>query len=141
MMSGISLHTWHGRARYGETLLEQVERGCRVQVLIMDEENPALGQMLNDAATLDLVQREIRVSLNRWRDLEAKYDLVKVRTVKRGIVYQQSTLNESKVAYTPYYYSFATSDSPTFVVKSTSPIYKAQKNELDRLWKVNAPAA
>ena len=141
MMSGISMHTWHSRVPYGEALMKQVARGCRVQALIMDEENPALGQMLNNSSALDLVQREIRASLNLWRDLEAKHDLVKVCTVKRGIIYQQTTLNENNVAYTPYYYSFATSDSPTFVVKATSPIYKAQKHELDRLWRENAPAA
>lgn len=141
MLSGISLNSWHSRVPYAEAMMRQVALGCSVQVLIMDAENPALGQMLNNTSILDNVQREIRASLKLWSELEAKHDRIQICTVKRGIIYQQSTLNENEVAYTPYYYSFATSDCPTFLAKAKSPIYRAQKHELDRLWRENAPVA
>jgi hypothetical protein len=139
MVCGISLGDWHKRPLYRDALIRQVERGCRVQVLMMDAENPALGQMLNDFDPLDQVQGAIKHSLGHWRALSAKHELVDVRTVKRGIIHQQTTLNENGLAYTPYYFSVTTTDSPTFLAKPTSPLYAAQKAELERLWLDNGP--
>ena len=141
LLSGISLQSWHKRSHYGDALRRQIDKGCRVKVMFMDAENPALEQMLNDTTPTKMVRDEINHSLSRWSDMMAASDAVEVRTVKRGIVMSQSTLNENGVAHTPYQFSVSTTDSPTFIARPGSPLYHTQKLEFERLWAANPLAA
>jgi len=138
LLCGISLQAWHKRANHTEILLNRVSAGCIVRVLIMDESNPALEKMLNEYAPLDMVQREIVESRGQWLLLAEKSEAIEVATASSGIVFQQSTINETGVLYTPYLYSVATGDCPAFQAPEASPLYRAQTLEFERLWQANS---
>lgn len=117
--------------------LEEIgRRSAKIRVLIMHEQNPALGQMMNEDIK-NLAQRvrdDIVRSFDMWSEFGRKLPYFSVRKVRRGIIYQQLFMSESRMIYTPYNVSVTTQYSATIQADHRSPLYKAQKKEFDYLW-------
>lgn len=117
--------------------LEEIgKRNTKIHVLIMHEQNPALAHMMNEDIK-NLAQRvrdDIARSFDMWSEFGRKLPRFSVRKVKRGIIYQQLFMNESRMIYTPYNMSVTTQYSATVQADHRSPLYMAQKKEFDYLW-------
>jgi hypothetical protein len=69
-----------------------------------------------------------------WSEFGRKLPRFSVRKVRRGIIYQQLFMNESRMIYTPYNISVTTQYSATIQADQRSPLYMAKKKEFDYLW-------
>jgi hypothetical protein len=135
-LSGISLFSLGQYPDVRPTLKEIAERGAEIKILIMSEDNPALTSMLNaEMKNYALrVRDEIVRSFEMWSEMRRSMPRLSVRKVRRGIVYQQLFMNESRMIYTPYNMSTTTYYSATVQADSRSPLYAAQRSEFDFLW-------
>jgi hypothetical protein len=137
--------------------------GVDANVLIMHEENPALGEMLHlrpgsradPLEILDGVRREITYSAALWqRTASQVYDqidqgLLRAREnvgtfrlvkVRRGIIYQRATLTERHVITTPFSYTYAANGSiPAIAEPAGTAWHTFVRQELAFLAQVNAP--
>jgi hypothetical protein len=88
------------------------------------------------------VRDEIVRSFEMWSEMRRSMPRLSIRKVRRGIVYQQLFMNESRMIYTPYNMSTTTYYSATVQADSRSPLYAAQRSEFDFLWeRANGDAA
>lgn len=142
-LCGISLLAWHLFPDFREAVAEIVGRGCRLRIMIMDADNEALPHMLNDDLVdhLGKVREELARSWQMWQTLAAgRENLIGVRRVKRGIIYHQLIMSESRMLYTPYRLSVTSNESTTIQTDSRSPLYANLRREFDFLWRRNEPA-
>jgi len=139
-LTGISLLSWHFYADFKEAVAEVIQRSCRVQVLIMHEENPALPEMLNDSVSDQVrkVRDEIGQSWDAWQQIATDGGrAVEVRKVSRGVIYQQLIMNEARMLYSPYRFSVGSPKSNTIQTDRTSPLYMSLDEKFDALWQRN----
>jgi hypothetical protein len=73
-------------------------------------------------------------SFDMWMQLRRTMPRLSVRKVRKGIVYQQLFMNESRMLYTPYNMLVTTYYSATIQADRRSPLYSAQGKEFDFLW-------
>lgn len=142
-LCGISLLSWHLFPDFREAVAEIISRGSRMRVLIMDASNEALPHMLNDDLVdhLGKVREELARSWDVWQKLATSCgNLLNVRKVSRGIIYQQLIMSESRMLYTPYRLSVTSNESSTIQTDSRSPLYASLRREFDFLWRRNEPA-
>jgi hypothetical protein len=120
--------------KFDTMLCEAVARGCDVEAFIMHEKNPALPQMLMDASHLQETRRRILKSWEHWQRIIArcghKVTAIKVRS---GILFQQVTMNETRLLCAPYMTSRIPEEAPALTTVAGSPIYEAMQYELRKL--------
>jgi hypothetical protein len=132
--AGITLGGLHLMSGFETMIQEAVARGCQVEAFIMHEENPALPQMLMDATHLPETRQRIVESWSRWQAIIARCgDKVAAVKVRTGMLFQQVTMNESRLLLASYMTSRTPNEAPALTTAASSPIYKAIQYELRKL--------
>ena len=116
-------------------------------MLLMDPVNPAVSQMLS-RGVLDQQER-IKNDINRThsvlRGIATKN--LEVRPVRHGIIYQQMSMSEQSMIWTPHLYCKQTGQSPAvrvYVISSElrksglENLYDAMRDGSEQLWNENA---
>jgi hypothetical protein len=141
MLSGFSLFfSWH-TTEFESALREKSNSGCAIRVLIMHEDNPAVGSMLNSqiGSHYEHAVNFIKSSMQKWSGLAATMPTLELRKVRTGIIYHRLTINEEEALITPHLYSVAsTADCPLIRVPNSSVLYARMTGEFERLWADNA---
>lgn len=140
-MSGISLRYLLSQAELQSILFERVKAGATLRVLLMHEENEALGQMLAHMpkARIDNVRTQINENAEGWKALGKDAGrTVEVRKLRRGIMYQQMFLTPASVMVASYSYSAKTSECPVVQASRRSALYQLRRAEFEALWHSNA---
>jgi hypothetical protein len=135
-LSGISLRQLGSYPDVRPALEKLGQGGADIRILIMHEDNPALASMLSgDIKDHAEVREEISSSFGMWETMRRKIPKLVVRKLRRGIIYQQLFMNESRMLYTPYNMAVTTQFSPTIHTDENSELYRAQQYEFSALWK------
>jgi hypothetical protein len=141
-ITGISTKGWHEFPDFAKVIEAATARRCRIHVLLMDAANPALPQMLNDDMEdyLPKVQQMILEGTEQWLVLrKGRESLINVRTVRRGIIYQQLVMSEHRMICAPYLLSGTSHESPSIQTDMKAALYQAMRKEFDFLWRRNDP--
>jgi hypothetical protein len=135
-IAGISLLSLGQYPDVRPALQDIGKRDTKIQILLMHEQNPALASMLNPdiKSQVHKVRDDIVHSFEMWTELGRSMPRLSVRKVRKGVVYQQLFMNESRMIYTPYNMSVTTQYSATIQADHRSPLYSAQKHEFGFLW-------
>jgi hypothetical protein len=133
-----------------------VVNGCHVTLVIMDENNPALLQMLHserqrdvEPSELEAVRNEIGEATRRWHHHIANATekakevgsggsmrLVKVR---RGMVYHRLSMTDHSAIATPYFFHIGrSSGGPAIVARADTSLYQAIRKDFQYLVERNA---
>jgi len=137
--AGITLGALHLLAGFETMIHEAIARGCDVEAFIMDEDNPALPQMLMDPSHLQETRQRISESWTRWEAMVTRCGhKLSVYKLRIGMLFQQATLNERRLLCAPYMTSRAPNEAPAIATTASSPIYKAIRYELEVLKKRNS---
>jgi hypothetical protein len=142
-IAGISLLSLGHYPDLRPKLDEIGRRDVKIQILIMHEQNPALASMMNDDIKnqVQKVRDDIVRSFDMWSEFGRSLPRFEVRQVRRGIIYQQLFMSESRMIYTPYNMGVTTQYSATIQTDHRSPLYAAQKKEFGFLWDRNEEGA
>jgi hypothetical protein len=143
-LSGLSLRWWTKFSGMGTTLLRKAESGCRIRILLMDPDNPALPQLINRQIKIGgagHLAQEIRGTHAFYSGLSDQHPNIGVRLVREGCLTNHVTRSDGEMLVALFLYSQGTSQMPLFECSSHSPLFRAIASEFDMLWEVNAPAA
>lgn len=138
---GIALKYMYEQANR-EALLELLRHGCKVRMLFMDAENPALISMINtDLASEDLegVKSVTTKMSTFFEDLAQSEDLLEVRRIRKGMPHFQLVSTDKTTLCLQYMYGRGTSDSPLLLFPSGSSLHNAYHHEFEVLWNSNQP--
>jgi hypothetical protein len=142
-IAGIGFTGWRGIPGMREALGTVAASGCAVRVLTMDAQNPAFGGMLNpDVASSDVAGQAPRLEeVRSWfRGALGKQSQVEVRSLQRGLFFQQTIICDDLALVSPYLYSAGTGFSPCLEITASCPTFAKFLHEFDVLWKANAPS-
>lgn len=136
--SGLTLSSLHTLAGFESMLDAAIARGCKVTALLMDEDNPALPQMLRDSSHTPEVRQQIIGSFERWRTLARKYAAIEVVKVRQGMLLHQVTMNEQRMLIIPYWTAVFPNEAPAIATSAGSSLYAASCSEIDSLRRRNS---
>lgn len=146
---GLSLRGWTANEGFIAALAEKAQK-IDCHILLMDRDNPAIGQILSLAieSQEDRIKMDIEASaktLMNQLDPNAKF---KLRQVKRGIIYQQMAMSERSMIWVPHLYSRQTGQAPAIRVdliesqtreSGLEHLYKTMRDEFEQLWTEAGP--
>ena len=142
-LMGISLQAWRDRPS-SQCLKDVAATGCRVRILIMHEDHPALASVINEELPiqrLEGIRTQIRDMHHHFSQMAKSHPTLEVRKIVHGLVHNQLTLTDRKVLLLQYFFSRIGSDSPLLEYPAGSPLYDVVSEEFNLLWERNAPAA
>jgi len=141
-IAGIGFTGWRGIPGMREALGAVAASGCEVRVLTMDAQNPAFGGMLNpEVASSDVSGQAPRLEeVRSWfRSGLGSTSKSEVRSLRKGLFFQQIIICDDHALVSPYLYSAGTGFSPCLEIKASCPTFAKFLHEFDELWKANAP--
>lgn len=147
-MMGYSLYTLTRSNKFNKTLENLANKGVKIRILIMDQDNPYFDAGLNydciGSLTADIMKNEVvtcsecveQVIANLSNKNKNNLSFVKI---KKGITECQIIRIDNHLYATPYLYSKNTSDSPLFIYKEQKDgYYYKYLEEFEVLWKINS---
>lgn len=143
-LSGVSLRWWTNKPAIKSLLLQKAREGCKIRLLLMHPENPALPQLHNETRAVCGVEHlaaEIRGTFASFTELAGLHPNVEVRQVRQGCLTHQITRIDDKMLITIMLYSSGTAQSPMLECVAESPLYRTMSEEFDWLWNCNALAS
>jgi len=141
-IAGINLHDWRKTMSFVETVERKLQDGCRVRVLLIDRENPALPGLINDLApssSMEEVSAGLSSSESFFRKLADSHENFEMRTIRTGCPHFNLTITDQVAVAIQYLYAARTALSPTLVCPADSPLYATFQREFDSLWNANDP--
>ncbi len=140
-LSGVSLRWWLKINAFRPTMLEKARQGCKIRLLIMDAENPALGQYVNNSVGQRHHQlpNDIGGALAFFEELAEECPNIEFRQIRTGCLHQQQSRNDHMMLSALVLYGDGTSRSPLLESRAASPMYRAMLAEFEALWNANAP--
>jgi hypothetical protein len=125
-----------------ETLGGAAASGCEVRILTMDQRNPGFAAMLNpEIIAGGAADQATRAEETRawFREAFGSGPNAEVRSIRKGMLFQQLIISDDQVLVSPYLYSANTGFSPRLDIRERWPASGAFLREFDYLWKTNAP--
>jgi hypothetical protein len=134
-LQGIALFSFAKIGGFEEAAKAALARNVEFRILMLDPDNPALEYILRDFSPdyLDLVRREIKAGAAFWRSLNV-HGALQVRFQTKGAMLSNSILSDNLCVLTQYCLARSTSESPTIVTDSTSPLYQSCKQDYEWAW-------
>lgn len=129
-----------GIRRGGEVLLQKAAVGCRIRVLLIHEDNPALPQFINHNIlnkNYETMLFNVRDSFEYFTKLAQETPNIEIRRIKTGCPHFRLTLTERVALLTPYLFSEKADYSPLFECAQGSPLYNSAAQEFEVMWGVN----
>jgi hypothetical protein len=138
-LGGIAFGGWRGIQGMKEGLGECAVSGCEVRIMTMDPQNPGFAIMMNpDISTVG--QSTQAEHARAWfREALGSGPNAEVRSIRKGMLFQQIIICDDQMLVSPYLYSANTGFSPRLDIKASWPAAGAFLREFEYLWKLNAP--
>ena len=140
-MMGIGLSSWRKTSGFNELVAAKAASGCRVRILVMHPENPALPHLFNESVQDDEIE-DVKADIARvyafFQKVAAPYETVNVRQIRTGLPHYQLVRNDSLCVWIPYLYSERTSLSPLFHSDERHPAHAILGREFASLWDANS---
>lgn len=145
-ISGIALGSWRAGRGFGSEIVQKAAAGCAVRILILDPENPVLGQLLNARVPEEqpsVVVAEVSAMAEYFRGVVSRAGSqaapVEFRTVKIGCPHFQICRTDQAATLLQYLYSDSAHYSPLWHAPAGSALYQVAAHEFEALWQANAP--
>lgn len=141
-LAGMSLRWWTKSAQCRAVLEVKAKQGCRVRILIMHQENPALCQFVNSNLKVGGVQHvaaEIESTHLFFRQLAATNPNIEVRQIRSGCLHQQIMRADDRALIALMLYAETSAQLPLLEVSSHMPLHQTMVGEFEALWNLNAP--
>jgi hypothetical protein len=142
-IAGLGFTGWRGMPGMAEALGGTGARGCEVRVLTMDGSNPATKVMINPEVgdSWAAAPGASFESARAWfRKVMASNPRSEVRSIRKGMLYQQIIIVDDRLYLSPYLYSANTAHSPRIECAVGFPLFKSALREFNSLWETNALA-
>ena len=139
-IAAYGLTGWSVIRQMRETLSEAAKKGCRVRILTYSSDNPAFMAAHNwDMMTSDAAAMGARFESARrfFRECLSGFDKCEVRSLTKGMLFQQIVFSDDEAIVVPYSYSADTGHGAIIRVQKTHPLYTAYRYEFDTLWRLN----
>jgi hypothetical protein len=140
-LSGITLKWWTKIPNLDKHLREKAEAGCRIRILLVDQENPMLSQFVNCrpmALRHDYTPPSSMRTFSYFSEIAKAAKNLEVRLVKNGHLTFQIVRNDARMVFSPLMYSVATSQAPLFECSPESSLFHSVAAEFDTLWDINS---
>ena len=141
-LSGMSLRWWTKHTHLRTTLRQKAEEGCKVRCLLMDPDNPALPQYVNNGINVGGVKHlitEIQGAFSLFSDIAAGQPNIEVRQIRVGYLGHQIVKADDTMLVAFLLYSQATAHYPLLECLRSSPLFQAIEAEFNALWDRNGP--
>ncbi len=138
-LMGIALMSW-GKKSSTEAILKTANSGCKIRILIMDENHYALPHLINNklpGESDNSIKERIQDMYSHFSLLSDKSSNIEVRQIKEGIVHFQIIISDSEALCLQYLFSRIGSESPLLRYPAASPLYEAIQDEFNTLWELN----
>jgi hypothetical protein len=142
-LMGIGLFAWRRTKGFRQTVAEKTARGCKIRMLLMHPDNPALRGLINEAREEDpsFVPRELGPMFDWLSGLADEHENFAVRRMLRGTPHWQLVKTDRRAVCIPYLYSEPTSQSPLWECGPGHALYGILQEEFETLWEVNPEPA
>jgi hypothetical protein len=135
---GIGLFAWRGTKGFRQSVASKSASGCKIRMLLMHPENPALSGLINEARGEDPSFIPRLNSMFEWLSgLAAENENFAVRRMLRGTPHWQLVRNDRRAVCIPYLYSETTSESPLWECGPRHALYGILQEEFETLWEAN----
>ncbi len=136
-LSGVSLRWWTKIPGFGDALRKKAEAGCRVRIMIMDPENPALPKDANPGVYL--VAEDIKGSAAFFGDLARRQPNISIRQIRTGILHQQIVRNDDGLVAALTLNGAGTSVAPMLEASAGTALHATLAGQFEVLWNTNPP--
>lgn len=139
---GITLASWKRGKGFSDALLKKADEGCKIRVLLMHKDNPALPCMINDVipeVDFDSVVYDIDAMYAFFSKLAGRNSNIEVRQVTRGCPHFQMSRTDQRALSIQYLFSQKTGWSPLWEASQGSAMYTVLTEEYDVIWEANKP--
>jgi len=141
-LAGLNLNNWKKMPNFEKILLEKAQEGCKIRMLINDNDNPALRELVDSNLSthdgFEVLSAIISKNYKIYSEIAEKSENIEVRKIRRGNLTHFQSLNDNYVIYNPYFYSIKSTYSPLWVFAQNSDFYSILKKEFETLWDVNS---
>ncbi len=140
-MSGLSLRWWTKIPNMRSRMLAKAEAGCRIQILVLDGENPALPSVVNPeirVGGLKHLSEEIEATTKLYRQFAAAHPQINVRSVRHGFMGHQIVRSDDLMLVSLVLYSRTTSHYPLIETRPGEYLFEGCLGEFESLWMTNA---
>ncbi len=137
---GISSGMWRRVKGLGELLTQKAAGGCKIRILLMDEENPALPQTINrriEQKSYENVLANNREILKFYLSLAAQTPSMEVRRIVHGCPHFRLTRTDQLAVLIPYFYGEKVDYTPVWETPLSSALYALAQQEFEALWRAN----
>lgn len=120
--------------QFMEAVQAAVERGIKIQVLLMDPSNAVLEHQLRDFSSryLDSIKQEVASGAEMWSKLLQGNG--EVRLQAKGFMTGLCQMNEQEAFLSHYSISNPTADSPCMQIRAADPHFDNERTEFDFVW-------
>lgn len=139
---GQSLTLWRDVEGFANLLTKKAEAGCEIRIMMMHQDNPALGGGLNthdDHDNQDKVDKTQLLSnldfmFKLLNEVDVKQDNVQLRRMVRGCPHCQITRSDDCAVYVPYFHAERAHFSPLWQCAKGTHLYNLLALEFEALW-------
>jgi hypothetical protein len=138
---GIGLSYWRSSKAIDDLLVARAQQGCRVRILLMHPDNPALREMIPDSESdplnYDAKLKDMEVMERHFTRLASRAPNFQVALMRRGCPHVSVTRTDHVAAVILHLYSEKLRYSPMWVFPRGSRVYEVLANEFETLWRLN----
>jgi hypothetical protein len=134
---GISLGRWTKLVGIKELFSRKALEGCKIRILLMDQDNPSLNAMLNQKdhkGSVERTKEAIGEATEFFNSINLNQQLIEVRYIQSACPHQTILINDDRTIVIPYLYSNATFLSPLFDFPRSNEMYDLFMSEFESLW-------
>jgi hypothetical protein len=139
-LSGITLRWWMKFLEFRTIVSQKAEQGCKVRILLMHPDNPALPQYIHSGIKVGGIKHvaaEIQGAYSIFKELSGAHPNIQVRQVRVGCLTHHVVKNDELMLIALLLYSQGSSQHPLLECYAASPLYKTVEAEFDTLWELN----
>lgn len=137
---GISSGMWRRVKGLRELCAQKTAAGCKIRILIMHEQNPALSQLINRTILLksyDSLLVNNHEMMKFFADLAAQTPGVEMRRMQQGCPHFRLVRTDQLAVLVPYFWAEKVDYLPVWEAKAASYLYTLARQEFEALWQAN----
>jgi hypothetical protein len=141
-LMGISLASWRRTRSFSATLKEKALNGCKIRILLMHPDNHSLRHLINDGipeTRYRSVLQGLKEACQYFTEIARTSTNIEVRQLRYGCPHCQMTRTDQQAVFVMYLFSELSHFSPLWQCPEGSPMYALMAQEMEALWKANAP--
>ncbi|MGB5912383.1 MAG: hypothetical protein WBH31_14415 [Promethearchaeia archaeon] len=137
---GVSLNAWIATQNLAGDLVKKAKNGCKIKILLLHKDNPALSDLINDEISQIKRERFFYMMDYNWKkyaEIAENNKNIEVRRLKEGTMTHSKYINDNYGFYIPYFYSKISNTTPLWKCKQGTYLYKVLLEDFELLWNLS----